>query len=243
VAQRPGVLGYRRPMLPLRRLALPVLLALGSLAVAGPASADATGTTSSDDVVLFDHCQRHPIHYDLQVAPGTALWRLEIQVFDPGGMVSEGTVLSSAAGAPTSGTVHTTFCGSEPAGTWTVRATGFYELLPAVELPFTLPDTTFRVRPAATRTALTEKPLGHGRHRLTVRVDEQDANGFRRADGVKVRVQRLVDGRWHAVRGTRLTTVHGVARTTLHARPGTKVRAAVPPKNSYAASVSKAVRL
>ena len=240
VVRRPR---YRRGVLPLRRLALPVLLAAGSLTVAGPASADVTGTTSTDDLVLYNHCQQHPIHYDVAVSPGTTLWRLEIQVVDPDGMVSEGTVLNSASNAPTSGTVLHTFCGSEPAGTWTVRATGYYEPLPAVQLPFALPETTFQVHPAATRTTLAEKPLGHGRHRLSARVQLESERGFDRGNGVQVRIERLVHGEWQKVRGGRLTTVHGVARTTLHGRPGTKVRAVVPSKNSYAGSSSRPLSL
>ena len=128
-------LGYRRRVLPLRRLALPVLLAAASVAVAGPASADVTGSTSTQDVVLFDHCQQHPISYDLAVSPGTLLWRLEVQVADPQGHVSEGTVVNSATNPATSGTVSVTFCGSEPAGTYTVRGTGFYEVVPALQHP------------------------------------------------------------------------------------------------------------
>jgi hypothetical protein len=211
--------------------------------VAAPASADVTGTTSTSDVVLYSHCQQHPIHYDLAVGPGTPLWRLEIQVVDPEGMVSQGTVLNSASNPPTSGTVHYTFCGSEPAGTYTVRAAGFYEPLPAVQLPFSLPDTRFEALPAATRTTLAERPVGHGRHRLSARVLQQSERGFSRSNGVLVRIERLVDGRWTKVRGTGLTTVHGVARTTLHGKPGTKVRAVVPPKNNHAGSSSPPLSL
>jgi hypothetical protein len=207
-------------VLPLGRFALPIALAAAFVAVGGPASADVTGTTSTSDVVLYSHCQQHPIRYDVAVSPGTPLWRLEIQVFDPEGMVSQGTVLNSATNPPTSGTVYYTFCGSEPAGTYTVRAAGFYEPLPAVQLPFALPDTSFEVRPAATRTKLAEQPLGHGRHRLSGRVLQQGERGFVRSNGVQVRIERLADGRWTKVRGARLTTVRGVARTTLHGRRG-----------------------
>ena len=91
------------------------------------------------------------------MSPGTLLWRLEIQVADPHGIVSEGTVVNSATNPTTKGTVQVAFCGSEPAGTYTVRATGFYQIIPAVQLPFALPETSFQVRPAATRTALAEK--------------------------------------------------------------------------------------
>jgi hypothetical protein len=177
------------------------------------------------------------------VGPGTSLWRLEIKVFDPDGMVSEGTVVNSATDPATSGTAYVTFCGSEPAGTYTVRATGFYEIVPAVQLPFALPDTSFQVRPAATHTTLADKAVGHGRHRLTTRVLTECEEGFERSNGVTLRLERLVDGRWVNVRGTTLTTVHGVARAVLRARPGTKVRAVVPARNSHAASVSRAITL
>jgi hypothetical protein len=213
------------------------------VALAAPASADVTGTTSTGDVVLYDHCQRHPISYDVRVGPGTSMWRLEIQVFDPDGMSSEGTVINSTTNPPTSGTVHVTFCGSEKAGNYTVRATGFYEIVPAVQLPFALPETTFQVRPAATRTALAEKALGAHRYQLTTRVQTEAEHGFDRSNGVTVRLERLVDGRWEKVRGTTLTTVHGAARAILRGRPGTRVRAVVPPENSYAGSVSRPVTL
>jgi hypothetical protein len=222
---------------------LPVLLAAGSLAVAGPASADVSGGTTTSDVVLYDHCQQHPISYDLLVSPGTALWSVEIQVFDPDGMVSEGTVVSSTTGSPTSGTVYKTFCGSEEAGTWTVRATGFYELLPAVRLPVALPETSFQVRPVATRSALAEKALGHGRYRLTTHVTEETENGFGRSNGVAVRLERLVHGEWKKVRGTTSTTVHGVSRVTVRGRPGMTVRSVVPAKHNYSASTSRSVTL
>jgi len=220
-----------------------VLLAACSLAAAGPASADVTGSTSTGDVVLYGHCQQHPVTYDVLVGPGTALWSVEIQMFDPDGIGSEGTVVGSATGSPTSGTVYKTFCGSERSGTWTVRATGFYELLPAVRIPVVLPETSFQVRPVATRAALAEKSLGHGRYRLTTRVSEESENGFARSNGVAVRLERLVRGEWKQVRGTTSTTVRGAARTTVHGRPGMTVRAVVPPRNNYSASTSRAVTL
>jgi hypothetical protein len=223
-------------------LALTALVG-ASVAVAGPASADVSGSTSTDDVVLYDHCQQHPISYDLLVGPGTSLWRLEIQVADPQGHVSEGTVVNSATNSTTAGTVTVSFCGSEDIGTYRVRATGFYEIIPAVQLPFTLPEATFQVRPTATRTTLEKHALGHGRFRLDTRVREQDEKGFGRADAVTVRIERLVHGEWKKLPGTTLTTVHGAVTTTLAGEPGTKVRAIVPARHNYAGSASKPVRL
>jgi hypothetical protein len=57
--------------------------------------------------------------------------------------------VNSATNPTTSGTVEVTFCGSEPAGTYTVRGTGFYQVIPAVQLPFALPETSFQVRAVA----------------------------------------------------------------------------------------------
>jgi hypothetical protein len=234
-------------VLPLRRLAPPVLalpaLVAASVAVAGPASADVKGSTSTQDVVLFDHCQQHPISYDLAVSPGTLRWRLEIQVADPQGQVSEGTVVNSATNPSTSGTVEVTFCGSEPAGTYTVRGTGFYQIIPAVQLPFALPETSFQVRPVATRTALSEKALGHGRYQLTTRVREESEQGFRRANGVPVRLERLVSGQWKRVRGVTLTTVHGRAVARIDGHQGQRLRAVVPALNNVAGSTSRTVML
>ena len=177
------------------------MLAAASLAVAGPASADVSGSTSTQDVVLFDHCQQHPISYDLRVSPGTLLWRLEIQVADPQGQVSEGTVVNSAdqpdhqrhrpgdllrlrAGRHLHGPRHR-LLPDHPCGPAPVRPS----------------RDPFQVRPAATRTTLAEKSLGHGRYQLTTRVREESETGFRRANGVPVRLERLVSGQWKRVRG------------------------------------------
>jgi len=233
-------------VLPLRRLALPALLApllaAASLSVGAPASAVPTGSTSTDDVVLYQRCQQHTISYDLAVDPGTAFWHLEVLLIDPGGRTSEQRVVTSAT-APTQGIVSYPFCGSEKAGTWTVRATGFYELVPLVQLPLTLPDATFAVRPMATRTTLSPKPLGDGRYRLTATVRQQAEKGFERADGAPVRLERLVHGSWQKIPGLSLTTVHGRAVARVAGHPGQKVRAVVPDRNSLAGSTSKVVTL
>jgi len=212
-----------------------------SVALASPASANVTGSTATDDVVLYDHCQPHDIAYDLAVGPGTALWRLEVQIADPQGFLSQGTVVNSATNPATSGIVQVSFCGSEPTGTYTVRASGFYEVLPAVQIPFTLPETTFEVRPAATRTTLTQRDLGHGRHRLVARVREQAESGYQRANGVPVRLEKRVHGQWQRVRGLSLTTVHGAAVVTV--RSHGSFRAVVPSGGNHAASASAPVRV
>ena len=212
-----------------------------SAALASPASASVTGSTATDDVVLYDHCQNHDISYDLAVSPGTSLWRLEVQVSDPQGFLSQGTVVNSATNPATTGTIQVSFCGSEATGTYTVRATGFYEIVPAVQIPFSLPETMFEVRPAATSATLTQRDLGHGRHRLVAHVREQGEDGYERADGVPVTLQRLVHGQWQRVRGLTLTTVHGAAVATTRGH-GT-YRAVVPPGGNHAASASAPLKV
>ena len=227
-----------------RRLGLPLALGVAAALVAlpFPAQADVAGTTSTSDVVLSDQCQSHPIDYDLLVSPGTAFWRLEVQVFGPEGNTSEGTVANSAT-SPTKGTVYVTFCGSETPGTYTVRGTGFYEVLPALQIPYALPETTFEVRRAPTRTALSEKALDRARSRVTVRVEAQGSNGFAPASGVLVRLEKWLDGQWRKVRGTTLTTVRGKARATIAPGRATKLRAVSVSRGSTAASTSRPVRL
>jgi hypothetical protein len=243
-----GAPHYRRVVLPIR-FTLPAALAAATLSfgalgpLASPAAADVTGSTSTADVVLFNHCQQHLISYDVLVSPGTLLWRLEIQVADLHGQVSEGTVVNSATSPATSGTVQVTFCGSEPAGTYTVRGTGFYQIIPAVQIPFALPETSFEVRPAASRTALAEKSLGHGRYRLTTRVRKESGKGFRPANGIPVRLERLVSGRWKPVDGVTLTSVHGRAVAVVDGHPGQHLRAVVPALNNIAGSTSRTVKL
>ena len=172
------------------------------------------------------------------------LWRLEIQVADPGGQVSEGTVVE--LGHQPGHQRHrqgVTFCGSEAAGTYTVRGTGFYQIIPALQIPFALPETSFQVRPAATRTALAENRWAHRRYQLTTRVREEGEKGFHPANGVPIRLERLVSGQWKRVRGVTLTTVHGRAIARIDGRPGQQLRAVVPALNNVAGSTSRSVTL
>jgi hypothetical protein len=230
----------------MRRLGLPLILGVAAALLAVPAQAQAqapvTGTISTTDVVLLDQCQQQVIDYDLTVSPGVAFWRLEVQVFGPEGNTSEGTVATSAT-SPGQGTVNVIFCGSETPGTYTVRATGFYEVLPVVQLPYALPETTFQVRRAETRTALSSRSLAHRRTKATVRVESQVPGGWAPAEGVLVRLEKQVDGQWRPVRGTALSTVRGVAKATIRPGRATRLRAVSVERGSTAGSTSRPVAL
>jgi hypothetical protein len=199
-----------------------------------------TGGTSTSDVVLYQRCQDRPITYDVRVSPDTTYWRLEIQVADPKGHTSEGRILTSDS-SPTHGTVVYTFCGSESPGTYAVRAAGFYRTLPLQQVSFTLPETSFEVRPMATRTTLAKKRLDRGGYRLTTSVKQQGEHGYDRANGIPVRLERRSPSGWHRVRGLTLTTVHGRAVATV-ARPGA-YRAVVTAHGNHGASTSQVVTL
>lgn len=219
---------------------LPAAVAAASLAAAAPASAAVTGSTSTTDVVLYQECQQHPISYDVEVTPGTTYWRLELQVFDAKGDTSQGQVLTSAT-SPAHGTVSWTFCGSETPGTYTVRGNGFYRTVPGTQTAYSLPQTSFEVRPMATRTRLTQERAARGRHLLTATVVQQGRAGFDRADGIPVRLERRTASGWQRVRGLALTTVHGKA-TALVRRAGA-YRAVVLRHGNRDASQSRVVTL
>jgi hypothetical protein len=230
---------------------MPSLPRIGALLVAAcasaavlvapaPARAAVPGSTSTGDVVLYDHCQQHSISYAVQIPQGTTFWYLRVTVHDPDGHTSEGNVFTAPTSA-TTGTFDFQFCGGERAGTWTVKATGYTQVLPLVRTPFALADTAFQVRPMATRTSLASRSLGHRRYRLAARVSQQAEHGFERADGIAVRLERRQHGAWQRVRGLALTTVHGKAVATL-TRAGT-YRGVVRAKDNHGASTSKPVRL
>ena len=91
----------------------------------------------------------------------------------------------------------------------------------------------------ATRTSLAAKPLHHGRYQLTSRVRQQGEHGYERANGIPVRLERRVDGRWQRVRDLALTTVHGRAVVIVDS-PG-RYRAVVHADGNHGGSTSKPV--
>lgn len=220
--------------------ALVAALVAAPVALAAPASADVTGTTSTQDVVLYQQCQQHPIDYDLKVAGLTLPWRVSIRVIRADGTQSEGTVLNSAQDPALRGTTFEQFCGSEPAGTWTVLTTVRYAPID-LSLDNVVSEETFTVRAPATRTGLTTRHLGPRSTRLVARVRVETPNGFANAQGVDMQLQRKVGSAWKPVKRVRLTPVRGRASTVVTGR-GT-YRVVTPATNNLAGSVSRAVRV
>lgn len=230
-------------MLPRLSVLVPALALAGVLLAAPPAHADLIGTTSSEDVVLKNTCVRHPIDYSFVVGPGTLLWKTKIQVLGPTGRTAEGVDLSSAVASPTSGTVEFLICGSSKPGTYTVRTTGSYQILPAVNLPISVADSTFQVRRAATRTTLADKRLQGNRYRLSATVKDERKRGFKPTNGAEVRFQRKVNGAWTLIKGSGAMTDKGIATTVVRLAPGTKVRAVTAHAGYLGGSTSRPVRL
>jgi hypothetical protein len=222
---------------------VPAVLLAALLLPAAPAHAEVLGTTAADDLVLKNRCVRHPISYDLVVSPGTLLWHLDIQVVSPSGRTSEGVEVSSEESSPTSGVVRVPICGSAEPGTWTVRTTGFYQVLPLANIPVSIADTTFQVRRTPTRTTLTGKHLRGQRHLLVATVTDRRRSGFKPTDSAEVRFQRKVDGAWRTIRGSRTLTNKGIASTVVTVSRGTTVRAVTAHAGYLGGSRSRAVRV
>lgn len=234
-------------MLPRRFLARALLvpaLAASALAVgAPPAQAVLTGTVSAEDVVLQNTCRQQPVDYAFTISPETLLWQVKLSLVSPSGRSSGGVDLSSVDGDPTSGTISFLICGSASPGTYAVRTTGSYQVVPLVNIPVSVAETTFEVRRATTRTTLDRTHLAGDRYRLVARVEDERRRGFKPTNSAEVLFQRRVDGAWRTIRGSLTLTDRGVARTVVSARPGTRVRAVTKHAGYLGGSTSRSVRL
>jgi hypothetical protein len=234
-------------MLPRRWLARALLLpvvAVGGIVLAGPpAQAAVTGTVSAEDFVLQNKCRNQPVDYTLAVSPDTLLWQVKLSMVGPRGTTSEGVDLSSVDGDATSGTVRFLICGSATPGTYTVRTTGTYQVVPLVSLPVSVAESTFEVRRTATRTTLSRTHLRGDRYRLVADVEDERRRGFRPTNNAEVVFERRVGGVWKTVPGSTTLTDQGIATTVVTAAAGTRVRAVTRPDGYLGGSTSRPVRL
>jgi hypothetical protein len=230
-------------MLP-RLVAFPPALALAAVLLAAPpAQADLVGTTSSPDLVLKNKCVRHPIDYSFAVSPGTLLWKTKISVVSPSGATAEGVDLSSVTASPTSGTVTFIICGSYTPGTYTVKTTGAYQVVPAVNIPISVADSTFQVRRTATRTTLASRHVQGKSYRLVASVKDERKSGFKPTQSAEVTFQRKVDGAWKSIKGSATQTTKGIATAVVSVAPGTKVRAVTAHAGYLGGSTSRPIRV
>lgn len=226
-----------------RALVVPVVAVAGVVLGAQPAQAALTGTISAEDFVLQNKCRNQSVDYSFAVSPDTLLWQVKLTMVSPNGRTSEGVDLSSVDGDATSGTVRFLICGSAVPGTYAVRTVGTYQVVPLVNLPVTVAESTFEVRPAATRTTLSRKHLAGDRYRVVAKVKDERRRGFKPTNSAEVVFQRLVEGTWRTIRGSRALTDHGVATTVVTAAEGTRVRAVTKPDGYLGGSTSRSIRL
>jgi len=238
---------YGRGMLPRKWLARALLvpvLAVSGVAITGqPAQAVLTGSVSVDDFVLQNACRNQDVDYSFAVSPDTLLWQVKLTMVAPSGTTSEGVDLSSVDGDATSGTVRFLICGSASPGTYAIRTVGSYQVVPLVNIPVTVAESTFEVRRATSLTRLSRTHLAGDRYRLVAKVKDERRRGFRPTNSAEVVFQRLVDGQWKAFRGSRTFTDHGRATAVVTAAPGTLVRAVTKHAGYLGGSTSTSLRL
>ncbi|GAB3252334.1 hypothetical protein [Nocardioides dilutus] len=226
-----------------RALVVPVV-AVGSVVLGTPpAQAALTGTVSAEDFVLRNKCRNQPVDYALAVSPDTLLWQVKLTMVGPRGTTSEGVDLSSVDGDATSGTVEFLICGSATPGTYTVRTTGTYQVVPLVNLPVEVAEDTFEVRRTATRTTISRTHLDGDRYRLFAKVTDERRRGFKPTNSAEVVFQRRVDGVWKVIPGSRTLTDHGLATAVVTAAAGTRVRAVTKPDGYLGGSTSRSAKL
>lgn len=229
---------------------LATLLVLGALICAplviAATAAAATGQVSASNGVLYDSCRNHAFNYS--VSPGSNEWNLEVDLVDPRGDVTDGDYLYSGAD-PTSGSGSFFFCGSEPAGRYTIRATLTWYDSSWNEYTQVLPTSTFTMRKPWSRTTVSVNDTTARYNQVLsfrVRSKVEHPAGYFANEYEYVALQLLTASGWVRIRGTRtLTNDNGYA--SIRARwkryaPG-KVRAQTFRTAAFQGSTSTYVRI
>jgi len=199
----------------MRRFLVAALLGAG-LAVVAPASAQAAGTLTTPDGVLYQTCVRHPVSY--AATPGSGNWSLFLSTTRSDGSPGPFVSLSSALGAQPSGSTTLDFCGY--GGTAGVYVPGRYTLTGAlswvdgggVTHDEQLPPVAFTMAKPQTRTTLAlSDPTPRPGQPITfrVKVKVQTPTGWTRVpdDALPLRLRGLARGAGEK----RFTPLHGAA--------------------------------
>jgi hypothetical protein len=199
-----------------RFLATALLVPAVALAPAASASAQAPGTLTTSDGVLFQTCVHHPISY--AASPGSGSWSLFLSSTRSDGSRGPFVSLSSALGDQSSGTTTLDFCGY--GGSAGVYVPGRYTLAGALSWvddgggthTEQLPAAAFTMAKPQTRTTLTlsdRTPRPGQPIRFTVRVKVQSPTGWMRVpdDTLPLRLRVLARGPGEK----RFSPLHGAA--------------------------------
>jgi hypothetical protein len=185
----------------MRRFLVAALLGAG-LAVVAPASAQAAGTLTTADGVLFQSCVRHPVSY--AVSPGSDNWSLFLSSTRSDGSPGPFVSLSPQLGAQPSGTTTLDFCGAGdtagvyvPGGytltgerTWYDGSGAHTEQLPPAAFTMARPETRTTLT-LSDRTPRPGQPI-----RFLVKVKVQSPSGWARVpdDALPLRLRVLARG-------------------------------------------------
>ena len=186
----------------MRRFLVAALLGAG-LAVVAPASAQAAGTMTTSDGVLFQSCVRHPVSY--AVSPGSDNWSLFLSSTRSDGSQGPFVSLSSALGAQPSGTTTLDFCGYGDTagvyvpGSYTLTGTLSWVDGGGITHDDALPAVAFTMAKPETRTTLTlsdRTPRPGQPIRFLVKVKVQSPSGWARVpdDALPLRLRVLARG-------------------------------------------------
>jgi hypothetical protein len=226
-----------------RLLVLPVVAA--ALAVPQAAAAS-TGTTSSNDGVLYDTCKNH--RWSWSIDPDHAEWELDVELIAPDGTGSDSDWLWSGSDA-TSGTSTFLFCGWEQAGRYRIVATLTEYDEDFNEYTTRLPNSSFTMRDPRSRTGLRvsdRTPHYNEIVRFKASTTDERPAGFRRTPYATTKLQVRTPRGWVTLRGSRtLSNDRGVStwRYRWNVKRTYKVRAITVRDSAYRASVSHAVKV
>ena len=221
------------------------LAVAATLLVASPAHAGVSGTISAGSGVIFDDCRFVELPYSLSVTPDVDSWSMDVNVYSPDGTLAESDFIWHESD-PATGNAKLQICGYEDPGTYEVRTEGTWSDYDAdrYDVPFSLPDTTLKLRAAKTKTKASGKQ-GNKFYLIKVSVKDERPNGYYPTELATVKAEVRRKGKWVPVPGSKeYTNDRGrVTFTAGTAGPPYKVRFVTQASGNYSKSVSNAVRV
>jgi hypothetical protein len=198
-----------------------------------------SGTVTIASGVLYEGCYDLPYGYNIAVTPDQADWYLHVDAVHSDGQLEGGDFLSGRNSAVGTSTVQ--FCDSAEAGAYILDARlGLFETGPE------LPDVAFTMRKpytATTASASAKKAKVGKKLKLKVASSEERATGYGQHIGGFVILERLVNGTWKKVKGSK-TYTNNDGRANIRVRlqgKKMKLRGVTPGDSVYDASYSDTV--
>jgi hypothetical protein len=173
----------------------------GSLAVGGPAQAGDDNLRASDGVL--HECAYHPYSYSSTDAAIAYTWSMDVIVRGPDGLEVTNDYLYDE---PATGTGRFQLCSGDPAGRYTLTATGEACDSDYNCYNFSLPGSTFRMRKPRTKTFLTATPTNAHKGQVVkfkVTSKEERPRGYFPNEYATVKLQIRHGGKWKLIRGSR----------------------------------------